>query len=74
VVLVLLFLRSIFVQQRQERSPIRFAHGELRDSAPNHPTLAPQTLQSILRQAQLTVEQFKDALCSLISRVSLAAP
>ncbi len=52
-------VRLGFVQERQVGSHIRLARN---DAVPNHPTLAPKTLQSILRQARLTIEEFKNAL------------
>jgi predicted RNA binding protein YcfA (HicA-like mRNA interferase family) len=55
-------LRLGFVQERQEGSHVRLSKNNLRVTVPNHPALAPKTLQSILRQAQLAIEQLKDAL------------
>jgi predicted RNA binding protein YcfA (HicA-like mRNA interferase family) len=55
-------VRLGFVQERQVGSHIRLARNEIRVTVPNHPTLAPKTLQSILRQARLTIEDLKNAL------------
>jgi predicted RNA binding protein YcfA (HicA-like mRNA interferase family) len=45
-----------FIQERQEGSHIRLARGSLRVTVPAHRVLAPKTLQSILRQAHISVE------------------
>jgi predicted RNA binding protein YcfA (HicA-like mRNA interferase family) len=55
-------VRLGFVQEHQPGSHMRLARNGLRVTVPSHPTLAPKTLQSILRQAQLTIEELKDAL------------
>lgn len=46
-----------FIEERQEGSHIRLVRGSLRVIVPAHPALAPKTLQSILRQAQISVEE-----------------
>ncbi len=43
---------------RQEGSHVRLSKGPLRVTIPNHKAIAPKTLPSILRQAQVTVEEF----------------
>jgi len=52
-------VRLGFVQERRVGSHIRLARNGLRVTVPNHPTLAPKTLQSILRQAQLTSKSLR---------------
>jgi predicted RNA binding protein YcfA (HicA-like mRNA interferase family) len=48
-----------FRQVRQRGSHIQFKRGNLLVTVPNHPgDLNPQVLRSILRQAQMTVEEF----------------
>ena len=47
---------------RQEGSHIRLAKSNVRITVPNHKTIAPKTLQTILRQAGITLEQFLDVL------------
>jgi predicted RNA binding protein YcfA (HicA-like mRNA interferase family) len=51
-----------FIEERQEGSHIRVVRGSLRVTVPAHRVLAPKTLQSILRQAQIGVEELRDAL------------
>jgi predicted RNA binding protein YcfA (HicA-like mRNA interferase family) len=51
-----------FIQERQEGSHIRLARGSLRVTVPAHRVLAPKTLQSILRQAQISVEELMAVL------------
>ena len=46
-----------FIEDRQEGSHIRLVRGSLRVTVPAHRVLAPKTLQSILRQAQIRVEE-----------------
>jgi predicted RNA binding protein YcfA (HicA-like mRNA interferase family) len=47
-----------FRQVRQRGSHIQFKRGNLLVTLPNHPgDLNPQVLRSILRQAQMTVEE-----------------
>jgi predicted RNA binding protein YcfA (HicA-like mRNA interferase family) len=48
-----------FRQVRQRGSHIQFKRGNLLVTLPNHPgDLNPQVLRSILRQAQMMVEEF----------------
>ena len=48
-----------FHQVRQRGSHIQLKRGNLLVTVPNHPgDLNPQVLRSILRQAQMTVEEF----------------
>jgi predicted RNA binding protein YcfA (HicA-like mRNA interferase family) len=51
-----------FETVRQEGSHIRMANGARRVTIPNHKSIAPGTLQSMLRQAGVTVEEFIDVL------------
>ena len=51
-----------FIQERQEGSHIHLARGSLRVTVPAHRVLAPKTLQSILRQAQISVEELMAVL------------
>ena len=51
-----------FIQERQEGSHICLARGSLRVTVPAHRVLAPKTLQSILRQAQISVEELMAVL------------
>jgi predicted RNA binding protein YcfA (HicA-like mRNA interferase family) len=41
---------------------MRFVRGHLHVTIPNHGALAPKTLKSILRQAQITLADFMAAL------------
>ena len=47
---------------RQEGSHIRMVKGERRVTIANHKSIAPGTLQSMLRQAGVSVEEFIAAL------------
>ncbi|MBI4663904.1 MAG: type II toxin-antitoxin system HicA family toxin [Verrucomicrobia bacterium] len=47
---------------RQEGSHIRMTKGSVRITVPNHKTIRPKTLQSMLRQAGVSVEEFLEAL------------
>jgi predicted RNA binding protein YcfA (HicA-like mRNA interferase family) len=47
-----------FMVTRQDGSHIRSSKGGLHVTVLNHRTLLPKTLQSILRQANITVEKF----------------
>ena len=48
-----------FRQVRQKGSHIQFKRGNLLVTVPNHPgDLNPQVLKSIIRQAQMTPEEF----------------
>ncbi len=51
-----------FETVRQEGSHIRMAKGERRVTVANHKSIAPATLQSMLRQAGVSVEEFVAAL------------
>ena len=51
-----------FIEERQEVSHFRLMRGSLRVTVPAHRVLAPKTLQSILRQAQISVEELRDVL------------
>ena len=55
-------VRTGFTVTRQVGSQVRLAKGDRRVTVPLHESLAPGTLQSILRQASLTVDVFLDAL------------
>jgi len=48
--------------ESQKGSHVQLSSGKLKVTVPNHQTLAPKTLKSILRQASLTVDQFKAEL------------
>ena len=47
---------------RQEGSHIRMSKGAVRLTVPNHKTILRKTLQSVLRQAGVSVEDFLEAL------------
>ncbi len=49
-----------FVDQRG--SHIRLAKASIRITVPNHDAILPKTLQSVLKQAQVSLEEFIDAL------------
>ncbi|PYK35482.1 MAG: hypothetical protein DME54_04635 [Verrucomicrobia bacterium] len=49
-----------FVEERQEGSHL--VRGSLRVTVPAHRVLAPKTLQSILRQAQISVQELTAVL------------
>lgn len=51
-----------FQQVRQEGSHARLVPGALAVTVPLHRTLAPKTLQSMLREAEITIDQLRDAL------------
>jgi len=51
-----------FVVARQEGSHIRLTKGSCHVTKPNHRALLPKTLQSVLKQAHITREQFLEAL------------
>ena len=51
-----------FEVTNQEGSHIRMTKGNCRVTVPNHKFLLPKTLNSILRQASITREEFLDAL------------
>ena len=56
------FKRLGFIEERQEGSHIRLARGSLRVTVPAYRAFAPKTLQSILRQAQISVEELMAVL------------
>jgi len=47
---------------RQEGSHIRLNRGGLHVTVPNHRQIVPKTLQSILRHAEITLEEFMGQL------------
>ncbi len=47
---------------RQEGSHMRMSKGAVRLTVPNHRTILPKTLQSVLRHAGVSVEEFIEAL------------
>ena len=49
-----------FTVTRQDGSHIRLNKAKLYVTIPNHRTLLPKTLQSILRQAQVSLQEFED--------------
>jgi predicted RNA binding protein YcfA (HicA-like mRNA interferase family) len=51
-----------FEFKKQEGSHIRMAKGTIRLTVPNHNPIHPKTLQSIIRQAGVTLEQFMENL------------
>jgi len=51
-----------FVEERQESSHIRLVRGSRRVTVPAHRVLEPKTLQSILRQAQISIEELRALL------------
>ncbi len=51
-----------FAVVRQEGSHIRMQRGSTRITIPNHKAIAPKTLQSIPRQAGVTIEDLREAL------------
>ena len=51
-----------FAVVRQEGSHIRMSKGAVRITVPNHKTILPKTLQSMLRQAGVSLEEFVEAL------------
>ena len=56
------FKRLGFEVTRQEGSHIRMAKGARRVTMANHKNILPKTLQSMLRQAGVSVEEFVEAL------------
>ncbi len=48
--------------ERQSGSHIRMSSGSLRVTVPNHSSVDVKTLQSILRQARITIEELKEEL------------
>ena len=51
-----------FVSLDQRGSHIRLEKGSLRITVPNHNAILPKTLQSLLRQAGVSLEEFIEAL------------
>lgn len=51
-----------FVFVRQVGSHIRLNKGSVHVTVPNHNPILPKTLQTILKQAGVTLEEFLDAL------------
>jgi predicted RNA binding protein YcfA (HicA-like mRNA interferase family) len=51
-----------FEVTRQEGSHIRMTKGGCHVTVPNHRSLLPKTLQSVLKQANITREEFLDVL------------
>jgi len=51
-----------FIEEHQVGSHVRLSRSGLRVTVPNHASIAPKTLQSILRQARITVEDLRAAL------------
>ena len=51
-----------FEKTRQTGSHIRLSKGGCHATVPQHPSLAPKTLLSILRQAGVSLEDFLSAL------------
>ena len=51
-----------FTVENQEGSHIRLSRGSLRVTVPNHPSLLPKTLKSILKQANLTIDELIEAI------------
>jgi predicted RNA binding protein YcfA (HicA-like mRNA interferase family) len=54
--------RKGFTVERQQGSHIRLSSGRLRVTVPNHSSIDPKTLQSILRQSKITIQELKDDL------------
>jgi len=51
-----------FTVIRQDGSHLRLGRGPLKVTVPNHNPILPKTLQSILRQAGVSLEEFLDQL------------
>ena len=51
-----------FTVLRQAGSHVRLGRGPIRVTVPLHPSVAPGTLKSILRQAQIDIDEFIAAL------------
>ncbi len=51
-----------FTVESQRGSHIHLSKGGLRVTVPNHKCIVPKTLQSILKQAALSLEDFVDQL------------
>jgi predicted RNA binding protein YcfA (HicA-like mRNA interferase family) len=57
--------RANFRILRQDGSHVRLGRGIVRVTVPLHPSVAPGTLEAILRQAGITLDQFIAALNAL---------
>jgi predicted RNA binding protein YcfA (HicA-like mRNA interferase family) len=51
-----------FEVKKQEGSHIRMVKGKIRITVPNHNPIHPKTLQSVIRQARVSVESFVENL------------
>jgi predicted RNA binding protein YcfA (HicA-like mRNA interferase family) len=51
-----------FTQTNQEGSHIRLAKGGLKVTVPNQQAILPKTLKSILRQAEISIEELMSAI------------
>ena len=51
-----------FTVTRQDGSHIRMSRGPLNVTVPNHNPILPKTLQSVLRQANVSLEEFVENL------------
>jgi predicted RNA binding protein YcfA (HicA-like mRNA interferase family) len=51
-----------FEVEKQKGSHIRLSDGNRRITVPNHSALLPKTLQSVLKQAGITIKDLMDAL------------
>ena len=56
------FRRMGFTVVRQQGSHVRMSRGSTHVTVPNHNAIAPKTLQAILRQAGVSLEEFVDQL------------
>jgi predicted RNA binding protein YcfA (HicA-like mRNA interferase family) len=51
-----------FKVEKQEGSHIRLSNGKRRITVPNHSAILPKTVQSILRQSGITIEDLMDVI------------
>lgn len=51
-----------FTPTNQEGSHIRLTKGHLKVTVPNHAAILPKTLKSILRQAEITIDDLMSAI------------
>lgn len=51
-----------FTQTNQEGSHIRLTKGGLKVTVPNHKAILPKTLKSILRQAEISIDELMSAI------------
>ena len=51
-----------FTQTNQEGSHIRFTKGGLKVTVPKHQATLPKTLKSILRQAEISIDELMSAI------------